>query len=212
MYYVGVHANGRHGGLLLYNPVTKHTIVRRSFRVMGQSKQAAPNRIYEAAYIESNNDVYHEVPSSKAVKTTEEVESNLPVLLDDSNSEDEDDAAQQQDIVHQYGNDVGLDNDPVLNMSERQIIQHLPKPLAPHELAPDHFVVEKILNHKGTAARPGSMELYVKWLGYADTENSWIKWKENQDLAALDTYLANNPEIDVPTFRKKYKPLRKRHT
>ena len=27
-YYVGVHANGRHGGLLLYNPVTKHTIVR----------------------------------------------------------------------------------------------------------------------------------------------------------------------------------------
>jgi hypothetical protein len=54
------------------------------------------------------------------------------------------------------------------------------------------------------------MELYVKWLGYEDIDNSWIKWKDNQDLAALDTYLANNPEIEVPIFRKKFKPLRKR--
>ncbi len=33
-YYVGCHADGRHGGILLYNPKTKHTIIRRSFRVL----------------------------------------------------------------------------------------------------------------------------------------------------------------------------------
>ncbi len=32
--YVGM-AHGKHGGILLFNPVTNRTIVRRSFRVMG---------------------------------------------------------------------------------------------------------------------------------------------------------------------------------
>ena len=41
-YYVGPHDNGRHGGLLLYNPHTKHTIVRRTFRVMGPVRQSSP--------------------------------------------------------------------------------------------------------------------------------------------------------------------------
>ena len=55
------------------------------------------------------------------------------------------------------------------------------------------------------------MHLFVKWLGYNDSENSWIKWDDNQDLAAIDTYLANNPEIVVPTFVKRSaKPPSKR--
>ncbi len=49
-YYVGVHANERHGRLLLYNPVTKHTIVRLPFRVMGSTSQEPSQRIYEATY------------------------------------------------------------------------------------------------------------------------------------------------------------------
>ena len=161
------------------NPVTKHTIVRWSFRVMGPSNQAASRRLYEAAYIENNDNIFHEDPNVKAVITTEDAEDNLPISLNDADSDDEDDAMQHQNIVPRYGNDVGLDNDPVENESERRIIQHVPKTMAPHELALDHFVVEKILNHKGTAARPGSMELYVKWLGYEDKDNSWIKWKDN---------------------------------
>ena len=44
------------------------------------------------------------------------------------------------------------------------------------------------------------MQLFVKWLGHNDSENSWIKWSENQDLAAVDTYLANNPDITPPVF------------
>ena len=38
-YYVGAHINGRHGGMLLYNPLTKKTIVRRTFRVLGPVRQ-----------------------------------------------------------------------------------------------------------------------------------------------------------------------------
>ena len=54
------------------------------------------------------------------------------------------------------------------------------------------------------------MQLYVKWLGYGDEDNSWISRKDNQELAALDTYLANNPDVAVPVFKKKkFRPMKK---
>jgi len=49
-YYVGAHINGRHGGMLLFNPITKHTIVRRTFRVLGPVRQGEAQLTYEAAY------------------------------------------------------------------------------------------------------------------------------------------------------------------
>ncbi len=45
--YVGM-AHGRHGGILLYNPKTKRTIVRRSFRVMGPVSQPKSSLAYES--------------------------------------------------------------------------------------------------------------------------------------------------------------------
>ena len=42
------------------------------------------------------------------------------------------------------------------------------------------------------------MKFFVKWLNYEDDHNSWISWDETKDLAALDTYLLNNPDITVP--------------
>ena len=42
------------------------------------------------------------------------------------------------------------------------------------------------------------MQFWVKWLGYGDEDNSWVPWSEAYDLAALDTYLLNNPDIKVP--------------
>ena len=109
---------------------------------MGSTSQAPSQLVYEAAY-EQHNQVIYNNDTNNALEGTKDV----PILVDDSDSEDEDE-------VPQYGSDVGQDNDPVLIESERTIQQHLPKPLAQHEIAPDHFVVEKILNHKGTAARP----------------------------------------------------------
>ena len=49
-YYVGAHINGRHGGMLLFNPVTQRTIVRRTFRVSGPVRQGEAQLTYEAAY------------------------------------------------------------------------------------------------------------------------------------------------------------------
>ena len=56
-------------------------------------------------------------------------------------------------------------------------------------------------------SRTSSMQLYVKWHEYNDSENSWISWRDNNELAAVDTYLSNNPEIVVPIFTKKKRPV-----
>jgi len=106
------------------------------------------------------------------------------------------------DLLHenQFGNDFTEINDPIPLNSSRKHKVHIPKPPPLHEIESEHFVVEKILNHKGQSNKPSTMQLYVKWYGWDDSENAWIKWADNQDLAALDTYLENNPDIVVPIF------------
>ena len=61
-YYVGM-ATGYKGGILLYNPLTKRTIVRRSFKIMGPAKQtpsvleleAFENKLVDIKQITNNN-------------------------------------------------------------------------------------------------------------------------------------------------------------
>ena len=67
--------------------------------------------------------------------------------------------------------------------------------------------MEKVLNHKGSVDRPSSMQLFVKWHGWDDSENSWISWKDNNSLAAIDTYLDNNPEVVAPVFTQRHRPI-----
>jgi len=105
--------------------------------------------------------------------------------------------------THQFGNDYTEENDPLPIGSKEKLKVHIPKPPPLHEIESDHCVVEKILNHKGQSDKPWTMKLYVKWFGWHDSKNEWIKWEDNQNLAALDTYLANNPEIIVPYFSRK---------
>jgi len=50
-YYVGYN-NDRHGGILLFNPKTKQTIIRKSYRVMGPIIQPNSTISYEAHYEE----------------------------------------------------------------------------------------------------------------------------------------------------------------
>ena len=114
----------------------------------------------------------------------EQLPSSLPLLLDDSDSDDEDEIhpEKSEKQIHQYGNDYCIENDPVPVGSDRQLQQHLPIPPPVQDIVPDHYVVENIINHKGTAARPSSMHLFVKWLGYDDKENSWIKSKKRRSI------------------------------
>jgi len=73
---------------------------------------------------------------------------------------------------HKFGNDVGVEHDPVHPTSINKIKQHIPQPVPNYLLAPDNFVVEKIVNHKGQYWRPSTLYLFVKWYGFDDSENS----------------------------------------
>jgi len=144
---------------------------------------------------------------------------DCPELIDDSDSESDDEQVTNinrrkkihtspDDPVAQFGNDIVLENDPIPIGSNRKIRTHKRIPPPIHEIEPEHFVVEKILNHKGSVNRPSSMQLFVKWHGWDDSENSWISWRDNNNLAAIDTYLENNPEIVVPVFAKqRHRPI-----
>ena len=64
--------------------------------------------------------------------------------------------------INQFGNDFVLENDPIEINSVRQIQKHKAQVPPQHEIEPEHFVVQKVINHKGSASRPSSMQLYVK--------------------------------------------------
>ena len=150
-YYIGI-APDHKGGILLYNPKTKRTIVRRTFKIMGPTDQSTSKIKIEAS-------------------------------LDDDQEED-------IDYKHPYGADLYLDHDPI----DHEYTRHIPQ-VNNQILDEDEFYVEKIINHKG---KGNKMKFFVKWLHYDDEHNSWISWNDTKDLAALDTYLLNNPDINVP--------------
>ena len=99
---------------------------------MGPVRQSSPQLHYEAAYENVNNTMTYnpEVPCNlpSAIETPEEV----PLLLDDSDSDDEDGLQQSnspgEELVPQFGNDNCIENDPIPINSARQIESHKPKP------------------------------------------------------------------------------------
>ena len=58
--------------------------------------------------------------------------------------------------------------------------------------------------HYWNDEKPNSLWLFVRWLNHDDSGNSWIQWSDNQDLAALDSYLVNNPDLKVTDIFKYY--------
>ncbi len=150
-YYVGCAPDYR-GGILLYNPVSKRTIIRRSYKVLGDNAQPAMNLKYES-----------EQPSGPEEYT------------DDP-----------------FGNDTAYDYDP----SDLPPLNH--EAQVPAFIPNEEYVVEKILGHKGHYTRPASMKFLIKWLGYDHSYNSWINWHQANELAAMDTYEQNNPDIEFP--------------
>jgi hypothetical protein len=138
--YIGM-AHGKHGGILLFNPITKRTIVRRSFRVMGPVNQPKSSLTFE-----SNDDLDLSV---------------LNISIPDAPSNDE--------YEYPFGNDHGIDNDPI------DYAPHVHVPVIPEMVPEEEFVVDKILNHSGSTDNPDSLRLFVRWFGYDDKENPWIK-------------------------------------
>jgi len=55
----------------------------------------------------------------------------------------------------------------------------------------DEFIIERVLEHTGDPKRKSSLDFLVKWLGYDDSHNLWIPWKEARLNAKVHEYLRN---------------------
>jgi hypothetical protein len=55
----------------------------------------------------------------------------------------------------------------------------------------DEFIIERVLEHTGDPKRKSSLDFLVKWLGYDDSHNLWIPWKEARLNAKVHEYLKN---------------------
>ena len=54
------------------------------------------------------------------------------------------------------------------------------------------FFIEKIIAMSGDVKRPSTLDFYVKWLGYDDTYNLWLPWKDLRTTEILHSYLRNH--------------------
>ena len=179
-HYVGF-APSYKGGIQVYNPKTKRCIIRRSFKITGPTYQPDLTITLESPDIKSDNIDHAPIPPVVTEDTDDS--DDMPQLVGDDDSDDEDDTPQ-------FGSDIVMDHDPL----DGPYNEHVPI-VSDTPLENDEFYIEKIINHKG---RGKKMQFWVKWLGYGDEDNSWVPWSEAHDLAALDTYLLNNPDIKVP--------------
>lgn len=62
------------------------------------------------------------------------------------------------------------------------------------------FHVDFILNHR--TVESGETEYFVKWLGYGDKENSWVKLDDFEDPAAIIQEYFVQREKSAPTKQK----------
>lgn len=59
----------------------------------------------------------------------------------------------------------------------------------------NEFVVEAIVGHRGDRRRRAGMEFRVRWLGYEPDDDTWLPYREVRELAALDRYAVDHPEL-----------------
>jgi hypothetical protein len=60
----------------------------------------------------------------------------------------------------------------------------------------DEYLVDKIMDHRGSK-KAKTLKFRVRWEGYEPEDDTWEPWAEVKHLAALDTYLAEHPEVKV---------------
>ena len=61
----------------------------------------------------------------------------------------------------------------------------------------DEYYVEKIVAHEEKGRNPKNWKFKVRWVEYEPEEDSWLNWTAVKDLAALDTYSMEHPELHL---------------
>lgn len=60
------------------------------------------------------------------------------------------------------------------------------------------FEVDFIVEHKGTHRRKRDLQFRIRWVGYPPEEDTWLPYSEVKELAALDAYLREHRELNLP--------------
>ena len=61
----------------------------------------------------------------------------------------------------------------------------------------DEFYVEKIIGHTGTGKNPKRWKFRVRWRDYEPEDDTMLDWAAVKDLAALDDYSKENPNLNL---------------
>jgi hypothetical protein len=59
----------------------------------------------------------------------------------------------------------------------------------------DEFIVEMIVDHRGSIKKRSKMEFRIRWQGFDESEDTWLLWREVKDLVALDIYIQDHAEL-----------------
>ena len=59
----------------------------------------------------------------------------------------------------------------------------------------EHYIVDSIVDHTSNKKHKSTLFFRVHWAGYEDSEDTWLPWSKVNELAALDIYLAEHPEL-----------------
>ena len=70
----------------------------------------------------------------------------------------------------------------------------------------DEFLVEEIIEHRGSGKSGNPLQFRVRWKGYGPEEDSWLNYRDVSQLEALDRYEKRFPDLlKYQRYKKKKK-------
>jgi hypothetical protein len=61
----------------------------------------------------------------------------------------------------------------------------------------NEFLVDSIISHRGNVKKKNHMEFLVRWTGLEPSEDTWEPYAGVKDVAALDVYSKEHPELGL---------------
>jgi hypothetical protein len=103
-----------------------------------------------------------------------------------------DDIFQCMDLVTSHVIDVHVDRLRLFQVPDNYQPQELIQLAAADR---DEYLVDAIVDHVGKSKR--DLEFRVRWTGLDASEDTWLRYRDVKDLAALDTYSQAHPDLGL---------------